>query len=159
MIYYEDRRVLIRDAEEADVGRMADRMREIEKAEVWASHRFTPQEALTVSYQGSTKRLSITLDGEVVAMFGIVPDSLLDKNACVWLLTTESVNRMWVRFLKVSRAMVSLLRAQYTLYNWVDCRYEKSIKWVQWCGGKLSDAAPFGPDGLPFRFFSFEGGR
>jgi len=159
MIYYDDKNgFTIRDSERGDIELMKDRLREADKQEIWASDNHTPEEALRSSFNLSTEKLTVVFNGEPVAMFGIVPVTLLDDRAIVWMLTTDLIEKVSVRFLKLSKKFINLLREKYgILFNFVDVRHKKSIDWLEWCGAKLFKPEIYGVERLPFHYFVFGG--
>ena len=158
MIHYNQRNVMVRDSELSDIDAMHDRMRAEEIAEVWASYHMTPREALEASYKSSLVRLTFLYKGEVAGMFGIRVDNLLAKDAVVWLLTTDLIHKMRIRFLKLSKYFIGyFLRLYPLIHNFVDDRNTACIRWLKWCGAFVSTPTRFGVDGLPFRYFMFEG--
>jgi hypothetical protein len=157
-IYYENAGLIIRDAEIDDIDKMKDNLREADKQEIWASDHHTPEKALWDSYHLSTEKMVAVFNGELVAMFGIVPVSLLDNKAVVWMLTTNAIEKMPLRFLKLSKKFIGLLRERYSmLFNFVDARHKKSIDWLNWCGASFFPPQDYGVEHLPFQQFVFGG--
>lgn len=159
MISYDKDDLTIRPTQERDIAMMKDSMRKEEIDEVWASYHFTPFQALSNSFYLSSESYTVVFRGLPVAMFGLVPDKNKEGCALVWLLTSTEVEKIWIRFLKLSRKVIEGLRESYpVLYNYVDSRYEKSIKWIKWCGGEVFAPEAYGIEKLPFNYFVF-GGR
>lgn len=158
MILFESKDVTLRDAEYSDIKDMAPNMRRGEVDEIWAAHHFTPEEALVYSFSVSMEIYSAVFMGKVVAMFGIVPRSLVDNHALVWLLTTDGVEKMPIRFLRLSRKVIRFFHMRYkTLYNFVDSRNSQCLNWIRWSGGKVFEAQPYGVEKMPFNRFVFGG--
>ncbi len=158
MIYYDKNNVIVRDAKRRDIEKLKLSMRKEEIDEVMASHGHTPEEALLFCFNSSTERLTFLYKGEVMGMFGISTSCLLSDSASIWLLTSESINKMWIRFLKLSRGFIKSILTRYSvLYNYVDKRHSISISWLKWCGADIQEAKPYGKMGLPFHYFEFRG--
>lgn len=156
MIHYKKNDVVICDASLMDIFLMEGKMRPMEISEVWASEHLTPKEALLKSYEKSTGKLTLWYQGQVVAMFGIVPESLLSNRAMVWLLTTDTIYKMKISFAKLSLRVLSLMLSRYGLvYNFVDARNEQCLNWLRWLGANIYPAQPYGLDSLPFHYFEF----
>lgn len=87
-----DPRVRIIPASPAHVGRVANRMRDIDRLETGAKGR-SPKAAVRLSLKSSTWACTVLLDGEPVAMFGVVPVSLVEDRARPWFLGSDAVYR------------------------------------------------------------------
>src|SRR5690606_24772524 len=116
----------------------------------------TPLEALHESVRASDFAKTIFVDGEVLAIYGVVSQgaTLLTArdHACVWMLSGTAVEKHKKLFLRASRAVVqTLLRDYRSLSNVVDARYEKAIRWAKWLGFEVGDPTPLGPQGEMFR--------
>lgn len=156
MIYYDKHNVIVRDAKKRDIEKLKFSMRKAEIDEVMASHGHTPEQALLYCFNSSTEKLTFLFKGEVVGMFGVSPSNLLSESASIWLLTSNSISKMWVRFLKLSKGFIkSILRRYPLLFNYVDKRHVASVSWLKWCGADIHEAKPYGKMGLPFHYFEF----
>jgi len=146
---------MFRTAVESDIPRVADDMRESDVVEVYNSHRHTPIEALTYSFEVSQLCITIVYGGRPVAMFGIVPTGAAE--ASIWLLGNNGLREMWVTFLKLSRAFIEMFLQGYPfLYNYVDAANETTIRWLTWCGAKFGEPEIYGQQGCLFRRFVIE---
>jgi hypothetical protein len=133
---------------------LKDRLRKSDIDEVWASAHYTPEQALRFSLKISLMAFTVEYHGVPVAIFGVAPDNLTGSRASIWLLGTDDINRMRITFLKESRKFIRYFLWFYpVLYNFVDDRNKKTIEWLTWCGAQFLEPAPYGYDGLPFRFF------
>jgi len=158
MIIYDKNNILIRTAEIEDINSLKTTMRMSEAQEVYASHGHTPEQSLQYSFSTSETKFTLVHNGEVMAMFGISLDPLSHDCGSVWMLTSEKINSIWFRFLKLSRKFIDSLTATYSLlYNHVDQRHEVSVKWLKWCGATVFEAKPYGKMGLPFHYFELRG--
>lgn len=147
-------RVIVRPSKHSDATAIKDRLRQSDVDEIWASTHQTPEEAILYSRRISSSSHAVLLDGKTVALFGVSPAADRKGVAGVWFVSTDDIAKMWVSFLRMSRECVRRMLDEYPyLFNWVDDRNELSIKWLRWCGAKIEDPQPFGPDGAPFRFF------
>lgn len=159
MKYYEEQGVIVRDAEVSDVFKLAKNMRRQERDEIWAEAHLGPEEALFTSYRRSAFAYSVFFGDELIAMFGVVPESLVSDRGIVWMLTGDGVQKIWIRFLRASRHFVEFLRTKYPmLYNFVDVRHERAIAWLRWIGADIFPPEAHGIDKMPFCYFTF-GGR
>jgi len=81
-------------------------------------------------------------DGTVMSMFGVSEDGV------IWMLSSDSLFKKHTkRFIKECRFWIDVLQADHTMiYNWVDHRNTKSIRWLKYCGFSISpQTQPFGP--------------
>jgi len=162
-VHYDKGGVIVRDANINDIDLWEidpyHQMRPLEVSEVWASHHLRPKEAVSVSCLDSVQAFTIIHDYHLVGMFGIVPDSLIGERAQVWLLTTEEIYNMRIRFLKLTRHFIDEMRKSYpVLYNWVDARNEQCVRWLKWAGAEVFPPETHGVDKMPFHYFVL-GGR
>lgn len=150
--------MILRDADERDIEFMKYSLREAEVLEIWASDHMSPEEMLTASMKRSSESFTLVHKEKIVGMLGLVPDSLISERATVWLLTTNEIYSMWIRFLKISKPIIEGLQAKYpVLYNFVDSRNEQCLRWLRWCGAKVYPPESHGADGMPFNYFTFGG--
>lgn len=151
MIYYEQDGIKVRDALPTDMFQL----RESDINEVWASHHHKPEEALRQSIEQSFLCYTIE-NGNPVASFGLVPENIISNKATVWMLASEDLNKIKIRFLINCKKFINLMLEYYPyLYNYVDDRNKKSIEWLLFLGAKMEDPRPYGTDKLPFRYFYF----
>jgi hypothetical protein len=143
--------VSVRESVPGDIIYLKNHLRKEEIEEIWASHASTPEQALLGSYLSSIKCFTLLIGDVPAAMFGIAPDTLLGEKACIWLLGTNMLAKIKKTFMVLSKKFIDAMLGDYPyLYNYVDFRYKKSLQWLQWCGAKISDPVPFGPEQLPF---------
>lgn len=135
---------------------LAPTMRAADAAEVRASGGYSPLEALEASLMHSAHAWACLFDGQVAALFGLVPlrrPGALTGPACAaaWLLTGELVQRHPRAFLRACEAVVPALLQKYpVLTNHVDARYTAALRWARWLGFEVGGPVPFGEAGLPF---------
>lgn len=144
----------VRYAEPADCEAIAKNMRPEDVAEVWASNRHSPLEALTVGYLQSNPPMTIIKNPDIpVGMFGSVPMSFgQPSSAGIWMLGTNEIWDVRFQFLRESRHWLEEVSKEYDLvYNVIDKRNELHIRWLKWLGFHLVREIPdFGPDEIPF---------
>jgi len=159
MIIFQRGNVTVREARYSDLELWRkNQMRALEVLEVWASDHMKPVEAVERSMTDSLESYTILYGDELVGMFGIAPESLLDNKASVWLLTTDKIHLMRTTFLRCSKAVIAHLRHPYPLlYNFVDARNEQCIRWLKWAGAEIYPPEAHGLENLPFHYFTFGG--
>lgn len=154
-VYYNRSGIKVRKTRRSDIDYLKDRLRQSDIEEIWASNHLTPQEALDGGWKKSLICLTIQ-NGHPVAMMGINPESFLGSRAVIWLLGSDDLDKISLRFVRNSRKFVDLFLDYYPyLYNYVDERNVKSIEWLKYLGAKFDNPIPFGEEGLPFRRFYF----
>lgn len=136
---------------------LAPHMRVADAAEVWASGRLSPLEALERSLALSPLAWTGRVDGEPACLFGAASASLLGGDGVPWLLGSDLIEQYQSAFLRRNRGYIRQMQAVFpVLRNMVDARNEVSIRWLRWLGFTIEPAVPFGPFGLPFHPFILE---
>lgn len=131
---------------------LAENMRPEEVAEVWASHGEKPLPAIRRSVARSLDVFAtMSDDDKLLLITGCAPLSWLGGEGSPWLLTTTELPKQPRILLKQTKVFMDKWRQEYgTLINWVDARYEASLRWAKWAGFTVYPAEPFGYLGLPF---------
>ncbi|MDR2427195.1 MAG: hypothetical protein LBD46_08480 [Endomicrobium sp.] len=146
----------------SDCDKLAQNMRQAEIDEVMTSGAESPYEAVKASFDVSVISDVILNDGKLVGMFGIVPKNYLASRCLVWMLTTNEIENVNVKaFIKASRYWINKTLGIYPLlYNWVDSRHIKSIKWLKLCGAYIDFENPIkcGKDEVAFYYFELKRG-
>lgn len=145
--------VSIRESVEADIAALKDRLREADEKEVIAAGNENGEDALRQSFSRSTLRFTVDIDGHPVAMFGIVPESLVGESANVWFLGAPEMSKIKKTFVKLSRKIIADFLVFYpVLWNDVDARYVSSIRWLKSCGANFFET-PVNRGGFDFMRF------
>lgn len=149
--FSDDERITV--TREGDVESVAARMRDADKAEVWASHGMDPLSALRLSVRFTPAPLTVWKGDLQAAILGVVPVSAVMESGMVWLLGTDLIERYPVPFLRHSREVVrGFLQDYRRLFNYVDDRNRISIRWIKWCGFEKKGSSK-GIWGDPFTLF------
>jgi hypothetical protein len=153
---YNDGKIKVRKSVRADVDFISTRMRKSDIDEIWASNHVEPKEALMRGLDNAIYCQTIE-NGTPIAMFGICPHDLLGHSATIWMLGTDSLDKIKFKFLRHSREYVdAMLDYYYYLDNYVDVRNEKSIAWLKFLGATFDEPKPYGVDGKLFQHFYFK---
>ena len=160
--------VRIRMATLAHVSEMAPNVRECDRREIWAQSHMEPGPALAESVFRLTSESphpveshACLLDGEVVAMFGIVDVSETAgvKTAILWMIGTDKIYDNADLFHEHTAQWLAYYRSRFEhIYNWVDSRNTAAVKWIESVGFEVRVPAPYGPDGVPFHYFEWRRG-
>lgn len=90
----------------------------------------------------NSRSYTFFLFGEIGGMFGVL------DNGVVWAVFTQAIDRHPLAFLRSSRKFFEALDVD--VFQYVDARNEKAVKWFEWLGFEVSDPVPFGANGEPF---------
>ena len=124
---------------------MAPNMRKADALEIWAWSRREPAEALTLAINSSSKCWAVIYDGEVAAMFGVVPGTIVDRTGTPWMLDTELLEKFQFTFLRHCASYVADMAEGFDrLVNYVHGQNDASIRWLRWLGFDLEAAKPGG---------------
>jgi hypothetical protein len=134
-----------------DLPTVALHMRDADQAEVMASSGLSPLEALELSVRNTPEPWTIFAEDVPIAIFGVVPVSVVMRVGLVWLLGTDDIMRYYRPFLRFSRPVIDeLMKGYRELFNDVDERNTVSARWLDWCGFERAQTVERGPDRLPF---------
>lgn len=146
--------VLIRPTQAGDAELLAERMRACDVAEVHAYGHHDIAAAVRSSVGRSMLCWTSFADGEIAAIMGVAPVSVLGGVGSPWMLGTpvlDKYSRILVR--KTPEYIRTMLNAFPHLVNYVHADNVTSIRWLQRIGFTMHDAAPFGARGEPFHRF------
>jgi len=145
----------IRKSTMQDIVYLKTRLRKHDIDEIWASSHLKPVEALTYSFYLSTICLTV-IQGEPVGMFGLVEDPADENRAIIWMLGSERLNKVSREVIRDTKYIIDGFLDNYdVLFNHVDARNTKAIRWLRYLGADINDAEPFGKEGLLFHRFTF----
>lgn len=131
-------------------------LRNADKEELEAASGAPWKEALANSVAGSDISWVITLDDEIVGVFGL---SELEPHVGVpWLVATDKLGQFSFRFAKESKLVIELMLMLYpVLINFVYSKHTEAIRWLEWLGFSVdrevqvyigNHQVPFYPFGL-----------
>ena len=144
----------VRPAILADSLELAPKIRIGDRKEIMASDGCSPLEALVTPFtQENAKIYTIvgTKDEGVIGMFGSTPTKL-EEYGVVWLLSSEHLFKHIKQFIKECPYWVAQMSKDYKyVYNFVDERNWKSLKWLQFLGFEPKEKIEqYGYGKLPF---------
>jgi hypothetical protein len=145
--------LVVRASVHSDVEAIANDVRSQDRDELWRGWRMTPEKALAIGLEQSTHVYTAFTD-RPLAMFGVVPISMISSDGSVWLIGTNAILENRRAFLSASKPEAHMLMQRYrSLSNWVDSHNRLALRWLQWLGFQIEPASPFGPDRWPFHRF------
>lgn len=146
----------IRPATDEDMVFIAEHARQADIDELWAADRITPLETMRKGARVGEAFLGL-VDGCPVCVFGVAPISFLTGTGIPWMVGTTLLDKHAAGFVKGSRfAIRQILRKWGKLYNMVDARNTRAIRWLKWLGFQIYPSVPYGHLDLPFHPFLME---
>ncbi len=146
---------MIREVQEGDVQALMARVRPADVA--WAEALFgegKTESAVQDSINGSVLCWTLVFEGQVAAIFGVAPVSLMGRDGLPWLIGTDLIEKHAGMFMKLSRQYIPrMAEVCPRLVNVVDVRNKRSIRWLKAMGFTLLDPIPVGASQLPFHPF------
>jgi len=144
----------VRPAILADALQLAPKVRIADREEIRASNGSSPLEALVIPFtykKGRSYTIIGTAKEGVIGMFGVAPTKD-PEYGIAWLLSSEDLFKHTKQFIKECPYWVSQMSEGYTyIYNWVDRRNWKSLKWLQFLGFEAKEEIKqYGVGKLPF---------
>lgn len=139
------------------VRKISDNMRKEDVAEIWASHRHLPYDALMNGWEVSDYSTVVLADKEPICMFGLSKGDLLSGSGVVWLLGCDLARKHKRAFLQISKPIVDeMLTICPRISNMVHAENKASIRWLKWLGFIIEEPVPYGPDKELFHYFYLE---
>ena len=144
----------VRPAILKDVVELAPKVRKGDLEEIKASNNTTPFKALVMPFtQEDSKIFTIigTEDEGVIGMFGVSP-SHDPVYGVAWMLSSETLFKHTRQFIQECPKWIEEMGQGYEfLYNFVDKRNWKSMKWLQYLGFEPStEIEKYGYGKMPF---------
>lgn len=151
----------IRMADQKDCEYIADNLSSCDALEISAVRCGDMRTALLECYLKSSRVWSVCLvgDAQPAFVFGVARDDWRWMNA--WAFSTPVVSAYSLSFCKGSLAVAGRLFDEYpNIRGAVDCRHEKSIRWLRFMGFKFDRPVEYGMHGeLFFPFYHSRTGR
>lgn len=129
---------------------LAPFLRREDADELAASLGVGPLQGLLASLDASAEARAVLFDGEVAALCGVT-DSDVQGVGCAWALTGRAVEAHPRAFVRLSRLAVAEYLTRYdVLFNFIDARYTRALRWAAALGFSVQPAVAYGAAGLPF---------
>lgn len=116
---------------------MADTMRAADRREYAAMMHEPPALGLDKLRRRSRESWAAFVDGDLVAIYGLLARTILSTEAHPWLVATDDVERSDVRrlFARRSRAETARMLQGFARYsNYCDVENEAVVRWLGWLG-------------------------
>jgi len=140
-------------ASRAHIGRIARRMREIDRLECAAKGRPDPACALRYSLVSASFALVARIDGSPHAMFGVTPFNLCEGVGRPWFLGSDEVYRHPREMITLGRDLVEIMLDSFPrLENVIAACNDRGIRMLRHWGFRLGEEVQVfgGVDFLPF---------
>jgi len=138
---------------------IADNMRDADIDEVRAASNKDPITAVTEGVRVSDFSSVAVINGDIVAVMGVVKNSTLTDNGIAWLLGTVFVDKHRREFLENSHKVLNaMLDVCPELSNHVHAKNKISVRWLKWLGFNVKEPKPFGVNGELFHEFKIRKG-
>ena len=147
--------VLIRPTQAGDTDILFENLRAADLAECRAYGRENIRESIRGSAARSVLCWTAFIDGEMAAILGCAPISLLGGVGSPWMLGTPVLDRRSrVLVRQTPEYIAAMLRAFPHLVNFVHRENTTSVRWLRRLGFTLHPAVPYGARGE--LFYPFE---
>lgn len=108
----------------------------------------TPMAAIDFSVRNSLESFAVTVDGQVLVVWGYGTRHFMADTGYPWLLTSPLVEKHRFFFARTSQSALSYLHRRFRrLEVFVDARYLRAQAWLEWLGfnveGPAIGAPPF----------------
>jgi len=146
--------VLIRQTIPGDAEQLAQNLRASDEAEVRAYGHNDPTLACQRSVARSMLCWTAFVDGQLAAILGVAPLSVVSGLGSPWMLGTpvlDASSRILVR--KTPEYIAQMLKAFPHLVNFVHAENTTSVRWLRRLGFTVHEAQAFGALGEPFHPF------
>jgi hypothetical protein len=141
----------------AHVEELAANLRRADRAEIEAAGHRDATKAIADSLALSTHMGTLLFDGQVVAIFGLVPLSLVAGVAAPWLLGTDLVVVHRRALMRLAPSYIAaMLRAYPHLLNLVHADNALAVRWLRRAGFTLHAPQPNPVTGAPFHRFEMK---
>ena len=152
--------VEIGPARSGDLERVAHRMREADRIEVYEMNRMAPLEALRGAVDASEAVAVIRLDEAPVGVCGVVRLNFITAIGVPWMLGTDMMTRRAKTLLPHAAPVIRRMgRGYQVLRNVVHDDNKASIRWLRFMGFEIGEPEAMGWRGAPFRVFERETGN
>lgn len=135
------------------INAIANRMRAIDVVECRAQGR-TPKQSLRLGLKASTPCLTFLCDGVPAAMLGVVPRSVIEGRATIWMLGTGALDRSHRAILRLAPPILKAIEQETPkLENIIAVDNHRSAAWLRRLGFAFDEEILY-VGGVAFRRFS-----
>jgi hypothetical protein len=107
------------------------------------------QETMQRAMANSTRVWLGEDDGAVIAVWGLIPPTLMSDVAYLWLFTTKNLTRHTFIFIRHSQKAVQAMLSEFPMIiGHAELANHKSIQWLKWLGAEFGE--PIAGKAIPF---------
>lgn len=118
----------------------------------------TGLEAVRHSVTGSEECWCCTVDGRVLAIFGVIPENLLLEQGTLWLLTTTLVREKPKTFVKFAKRALAVLRVHWkSLSVGIGGTHQSALAFARRAGFRFVGTTGHASTGAPFMLHTIGG--
>lgn len=140
------------DAEYAHIEQIASIARQADIDECWAQVGLPIRDGLRMTLDQSTCARVGRADGVPGVVFGAIDHGV--HGGQLWMVGTTLIEKHQRGFLENSRREIEEYRIIYNmLWNYVDVRNLRAIRWLKWLGFTIGERVLYGPFLKPFYLF------
>lgn len=138
-------------AEARHINRIAKNIAEIDELECrMLGH--SPKQALRLGLRMSSICGTALLDDQPIAMFGVVPENLIEGKGSAWLLLTKKGRQQHRALVVLGKQITEILHKEAEiLHNHVHASNDRAIRWLEYLGFTVEPTAEL--HGQPMRYF------
>lgn len=141
----------------AHIGELVANLRQADRVELDSGGHFDYRHCIGQSLAMSSHAVTALDGGRVVAVFGVVPLSILNGVGSPWMLGTDLVTRRRRALMQHAPAYIrTMLRAYPHLVNLVHADNQFAVRWLQRVGFVLHPAEPHPATGALFHRFEMK---
>lgn len=107
------------------------------------------QETMHRAIMNSSRIWCGSVDHKILALWGLIPPTLLSDTAYLWLFTTPRLSEHVFLFVRHSQRVIQTMLAEYPhIVGHAKVGNHKAIQWLRWLGAEFGE--PINNDFLPF---------
>lgn len=147
----------VRNASVYDVRALAANLRREDREELLLAGWKDMEKAIRDTLKITTDaKVVVNGDGEILAMFGCVSDA--QGYGIAWVFASNALDKHAREFARGTKRLFQRYFGKFAkVYNLVDVRYERCIKWLEWLGFVGRDICNTGPHNAAFLVMVREG--
>lgn len=133
-------KIKIVNATQAHVNAISGKLRQVDEYEIQATSGHSAELALQIGLERSSFCWAAIDGRKVIAIFGVVPMTVLGTCGVPWMLATDELPLYKKAVVKQSKIYIAKMLEHFTiLSNWADIRNKTTIRWLKWCGFVFED--------------------
>lgn len=130
---------------------LAGRLKPDDVQEIYAASGMEPETAMRVMLENGSRMNGAYVDGRLEVLFGANADGYQYGTAAVWMVSSDVLYRHGKTLVVHGRRWLDLQQRKYgTLFNFVDARATRTLRWLERMGFRQQVVPSFGVHGLPF---------